>query len=50
MDAYRITGVPTTVLIDHEGRVVFRHVGFAPEMKERFEKEIETLLVWRGEA
>ena len=50
MDAYHVTAIPVTVMIDSEGRVVFRHLGFAPEMKERFEKEIDTLIAWRNEA
>ena len=49
-DAYRITAIPVTVMIDSDGRAVFRHLGFAPEMKERFEKEIEALIAWRSEA
>jgi peroxiredoxin len=27
MDAYRVTGIPTTVLIDPEGRIAARHAG-----------------------
>lgn len=50
IDAYRVVAIPVTVMIDHEGRVVFRHLGFAPEMKDRFEKEIETLIAWRDAA
>ncbi len=49
-DAYRVSAIPVTVLIDHEGRMVFRHLGFSPEMKERFQKEIETLIAWRDAA
>jgi len=48
--AYRVTGVPTTVLIDHEGRAVFRHIGFAHEYADRFRKEIEALVAWRDAA
>jgi peroxiredoxin len=50
IDAYRVVAIPVTVMIDHEGRVVFRHLGFSPEMKERFQKEIETLIAWRDAA
>ena len=49
-DAYGVRGIPTTVIVDHEGRAMFRHVGFMDGMQERFEKEIETLLAWMGEA
>jgi peroxiredoxin len=43
---YGVAGVPTTVIVDHAGRVMFRHVGFSPGMEERFVHEIETLLGW----
>jgi hypothetical protein len=48
--AYRVSAIPVTVLVDHEGRVIFRHLGFAEEMSERFEKEIEMLIAWRDAA
>ena len=47
MTDYRIVAIPVTVIIDHEGRVMFRHLGFADEMVPRLESEIETLLAWR---
>ena len=37
-----VQSIPTTFIIDREGRVVSKHVGFAP--KETFEKEIKPLL------
>ena len=43
---YGVAGVPTTVIVDHAGRLMFRHVGFAPGMEARFVHEIETLLGW----
>jgi protein-disulfide isomerase-like protein with CxxC motif len=49
-NAYGVSGVPTTVIIDHAGRLMFRHVGFAPGMEKRFAQEIETLLGWIEEA
>ena len=49
-EAYRVTGVPTTVIVDHAGRMMFRHVGYAPGLEERFAREIETLLGWIEEA
>ncbi len=48
--SYGVAGVPTTVIVDHAGRAMFRHVGFAEGMEERFEREIETLLGWIEEA
>lgn len=50
MDDYRIYAIPVTAMIDHEGRVMYRHIGFAPEMQERFEKELDALISWRDEA
>ena len=49
-DAYGVAVIPTTVVIDQAGRLMFRHVGFAEGMEELFTKEIETLLAWGGEA
>ncbi len=49
-DAYRIFAIPVTVLIDHEGRAVFRHLGYTDEIGDRLDKEIETLIVWRDAA
>lgn len=43
-DSYRVTGIPTTVIIDAEGRVMFRHVGYSPGDEERLAREIESLL------
>ena len=48
--AYGVRGIPTTVIVDQSGRLMFRHVGFSEGMEELFEKEIETLLAWGGEA
>ena len=47
---YGVAGVPTTVIVDHAGRAMFRHVGFMEGMEGRFEREIETLLGWIEEA
>jgi hypothetical protein len=49
-DDYGVAGVPTTVIVDHAGRLMFRHVGFSPGLEERFAQEIETLLSWIEEA
>jgi hypothetical protein len=49
-DAYGVRGVPTTVIIDETGRVMFRHVGFDEGMEEQFAAEIEMLLAWMVEA
>ena len=49
-DAYRVFAIPVTVLIDHEGRVVFRHLGYTDEIGERLDSEIRILLEWMGAA
>jgi thiol-disulfide isomerase/thioredoxin len=48
--AYRINGVPTTVMIDQAGRLMYRHVGFEEGMEEQLAAEIERLLAWRQDA
>jgi peroxiredoxin len=49
-EAYGVSAIPTTVVIDESGRMMFRHVGFREGMESLFEKEIETLLAWAREA
>ncbi len=41
---YGVQGIPTTLLIDKQNRIAFKHVGFSPGMEEQFSKEIEQLL------
>ena len=48
-EKYDVRAVPTTVVIDDAGRLMFRHVGFEDGLEEQFAKEIETLLAWRTE-
>jgi len=48
--AYGIFAIPVTVIIDQEGRAVFRHLGYTDEIGDRLDKEIETLIVWRDAA
>jgi len=43
-DAYRVRAIPVTVIVDRNGRVAFRHVGFSQGDEERFAREIESLL------
>jgi hypothetical protein len=49
-DAYDLTAVPTTVIIDDVGRLMFRHVGFEEGMEQQFAREIEALLAWRTQS
>jgi hypothetical protein len=43
-DSYRINAIPVTVIVDAEGRVMFRHVGYSPGDDGRLAREIEWLL------
>ena len=47
-DRYDVPSLPTTVIIDDMGRLMFRHVGYEEGLEEQFAKEIETLLAWRA--
>jgi hypothetical protein len=47
--AYGVNGVPTTVIIDETGRLMYRHLGFDEGMEEQFEEEILRLLAWKSE-
>jgi peroxiredoxin len=44
--AYGVSAIPTTVVVDPAGRIMYKHVGFSEGMEEQFAKEIETLLAW----
>ncbi|MBM3286241.1 MAG: TlpA family protein disulfide reductase [Candidatus Eisenbacteria bacterium] len=41
---FGLKGVPTNLLIDRQGKIVFRHLGFAPGNEKMFEAEIDFLL------
>lgn len=47
---YGIFAIPVTLVIDQDGRAVFRHLGYTEEIGDRLDKEIETLIVWRDAA
>ncbi|MCD4690724.1 redoxin domain-containing protein [bacterium] len=49
-DAYDVAAIPTTVIIDHEGRAMYRHLGFRDGNEVGFAAEIELLLSWIPEA
>lgn len=42
--AYKVGGMPTTVLLGRDGTFISRHVGFDPERAEKFEAQIEEAL------
>jgi peroxiredoxin len=41
---YKISGMPSAVLIDRAGRVRYQHAGFSPRKKDQYEEHIQTLL------
>ena len=41
---YEIQGTPTNLVIDREGRVIFRHLGFSPGKEKVLEAEVEILM------
>lgn len=41
---YGVYSIPTTFLIDKEGKVVLKNIGFSPELEDKLSKEIERLL------
>lgn len=43
-DEYKAFSIPTTVILDKEGKVVLNHRGYAPGMFKEIEKEIRRLL------
>jgi len=42
--AYRLRAMPTSFLIDREGRIVSTHIGFRPEDRQQLETRIQELL------
>ena len=49
-DDYHVAGIPTTVLIDHVGRAMYRHIGFREGDEVMMGEEIERLLAWIEDA
>jgi len=41
---YKILGTPTNLLIDREGKIVFRHLGFAPGGEKVLDAEVEAMV------
>jgi thiol-disulfide isomerase/thioredoxin len=42
--AYGVSGIPALFIIDKEGKVAKRHMGFSPGLAETISKEVEELL------
>jgi len=47
---YQVTGTPTNFLIDREGRIIFREVGYAPGSEGELRAQIEYLLTRKPSA
>ena len=43
-ESYRVAAMPTTVVLDREGRVIRRHAGFDPARTAEFETFLEEVL------
>ena len=43
-NSYRVSAMPTSFLIDRDGNIVTRHIGFRPGNSEKLTEEIEELL------
>lgn len=41
---FKVEGMPTTFLIDHDGNIRFRHMGFTEKTRADFRREISLLL------
>lgn len=41
---YGVKGMPTSFLIDRNGKVLSRHLGFRPDDREELEKQVQTAL------
>jgi hypothetical protein len=44
MNAYRIDSIPTTILVDPSGEIVYFHKGYKPGDEEYLRREIDKLL------
>jgi len=43
-EVFKIKGTPTSLMIDRDGNIIFRHLGFSPGQEKALEAEIELLL------
>ncbi len=43
-DVFKIQGTPTNLVIDRQGRIIFRHLGFTPGDEKVLEAEVEMLM------
>ena len=41
---YRVTGIPTHFVIDRNGMIQFKHVGYMPGLEDKIKEEINLLL------
>jgi len=45
---YKVQGIPQSVVIGKDGTVEAVHVGLAPDLKEEFKKELDTLIAGKS--
>lgn len=41
---FDVVGMPTSILLDRQGRIRFRHVGFQPQQRDAYEQQVQQLL------
>jgi thioredoxin-related protein len=43
-EVYKVRGTPTTFMIDRDGMIVFKHVGYYPGLETTMESEVQSLV------
>jgi thioredoxin-related protein len=41
--AYDVAGIPTLFILDKEGKIRYKHIGYRPDLDEIWEKQIAEL-------
>jgi peroxiredoxin len=49
-ELYRVSGMPTTVIIDRDGNMRYRHEGYLPGYEDTYQQQVRTLLMQRTSA
>lgn len=49
-ELYRVSGMPTTVIVDRDGNMRYRHEGYLPGYEDTYQQQVRTLLMQRTSA
>ena len=49
-ELYQVSGMPTTVIIDRDGNMRYRHEGYLPGYEDTYQQQVRTLLMQRTSA